>query len=157
MFTGDSSGDWLYAALHAQGFASQPTSEARNDGQKLRDCFISAAGRCAPPDNKPTLQELANCRPYLTAEVALLKRVNVTLVLGRIAHEAYLRASGWWEKLPPRERPRFAHAAETRLADGHVLLASYHPSRQNTQTGRLTRAMWHQVFARARALVDEAA
>jgi uracil-DNA glycosylase family 4 len=157
MFTGDSSGDWLYAALHAQGFASQPTSVARNDGQKLRDCFISAAGRCAPPDNKPTLQELANCRPYLTAEVALLKRVNVTLVLGRIAHEAYLRASGWWEKLPPRERPRFAHAAETRLADGHVLLASYHPSRQNTQTGRLTRAMWHQVFARARALVDEAA
>ena len=157
MFTGDSSGDWLYAALHREGFASQPTSVSRNDGLKLTDCYISAAARCAPPDNKPTLQELANCRPYLAAEVALLKRVKVALVLGRIAHEAYLRASGWWEKLPPRERPRFAHGAQSRLTDGRVLLASYHPSRQNTQTGRLTRQMWHGVFAQARALVDEAA
>jgi uracil-DNA glycosylase family 4 len=156
MFTGDSSGDWLYAALHREGFAAHPTSESRDDGQELTDCFITAAGRCAPPDNKPTLQELSNCRPYLAAEVSLLKRVRVVLALGRIAHEAWLRASGWWDELPPRERPRFAHAAETRLADGRVLLASYHPSRQNTQTGKLTRDMWHRVFARARALVNEA-
>lgn len=157
MFTGDSSGDWLYAALHAQGFASQPASVSRNDGLKLTDCYITAAGRCAPPDNKPTLQELANCRPYLTAEVALLKHAKVVLVLGRIAHEAYLHAGGWWERLPARERPRFAHGAETPLADGRVLLASYHPSRQNTQTGKLTREMWQRVFAKARFLVDETA
>ncbi len=153
MFTGDSSGDWLYAALHREGFAAHPESISRHDRQKLTDCYITAAGRCAPPDNKPTLEELANCRPYLTAEVGLLERVRVVLTLGRIGHESWLRASGWWEKLPPRERPRFGHGAEATLPDGRVLLASFHPSRQNTQTGRLTRAMWHRVFERARELV----
>ena len=156
MFTGDSSGDWLYAALHRAGFASQPTSESRDDGQVLRDCWITAAGRCAPPDNKPWPEELERCRPYLSAELRLLGRTRVVLTLGRIGHAAWLKASGWWERLPARARPAFAHGAEHRLADGTTLLASFHPSRQNTQTGRLTRAMWQRVFVRARSLVDAA-
>ena len=154
MFTGDSSGDWLYAALHRFGFASQPTSRARDDGLTLRDCWITAAARCAPPGNRPTARELANCRPYLAAERELLRRARVIVVLGRIAFDAWLRAAGWWERLAPRERPRFTHGAETRLPDGSVLLCSYHPSRQNTNTGRLTRHMWLAVFRRARRLVD---
>ncbi|HXS82447.1 MAG TPA: uracil-DNA glycosylase [Methylomirabilota bacterium] len=154
MFTGDASGDWLYAALHRAGFASQAESVSRDDGLRLRDCWITAAGRCAPPGNKPTPAELDRCRPYLAAELRLLTRTRVVLALGRIGHEAWLRASGWWEKLPARERPRFAHGAEARLADGITLLASFHPSRQNTQTGKLTPAMWRAVFARARQFVD---
>jgi uracil-DNA glycosylase family 4 len=154
MFTGDSSGDWLYGALHRFGFAIRPHSVSRHDGQRLDDCYITAAARCAPPGNRPTRRELANCRPHLVAELALLRRVRVVVTLGRIGHEAYLRAAGWWERLPPRERPRFAHGALRRLPDGVALISSYHPSRQNTNTSRLTRAMWHAVFRRARALVD---
>ena len=153
MFTGDSSGEWLYEALHRERFASQPTSVSRDDGLELRDCWISAAGRCAPPDNKPTPEELDRCRPYLAAELALLPRLRVVLALGRVGHEAFLRASGAWEGLGPGARPAFAHGAEGALPGGRVLLSSFHPSRQNTQTGKLTRAMWHEVFARARALV----
>jgi len=156
MFTGDASGDWLYAALHREGFASQPESVSRDDGQRLRDCWITAAGRCAPPGNKPTPAELDRCRGYLTAELRLLRRARVALALGRIGHEAWLKASGWWDRLTPRERPRFAHGAEARLPDGMTLLASFHPSRQNTQTGKLTPAMWRAVFARARRLADGA-
>ena len=156
MFTGDSSGDWLYAALHREGFASQPESVSRHDGQRLSDCWITAAGRCAPPGNKPTPTELDRCRPYLEAELRLLTCTRVALALGRIGHEAWLKASGWWDRLAPRERPRFAHGAEARLPDGMTLLASFHPSRQNTQTGKLTPAMWRAVFARARRLVDGA-
>ena len=156
MFTGDSSGDWLYAALHREGFASQPESVSRHDGQRLSDCWITAAGRCAPPGNKPTPTELDRCRPYLEAELRLLTCTRVALALGRIGHEAWLKASGWWDRLPPRERPRFAHGAEARLPGGMTLLASFHPSRQNTQTGKLTPAMWRAVFARARKLVDGA-
>jgi iron complex outermembrane receptor protein len=157
MFTGDSSGDWLYGALHRFGFATQPHSVSRDDGQRLDDCYITAAARCAPPGNRPTPHEIANCRPHLAAELALLRRVRVVVTLGRIGHEAYLRASGWWDRLPPRDRPHFAHGAATRLPDGVRLISSYHPSRQNTNTGRLTRAMWHAVFRRARALVGTAA
>ena len=156
MFTGDSSGDWLYAALHREGFASQPESVSRHDGQRLSDCWITAAGRCAPPGNKPTPAELDRCRGFLAAELRLLHRARVALALGRIGHEAWLKASGWWDRLAPRERPRFAHGAEARLPDGMTLLASFHPSRQNTQTGKLTPAMWRAVFARARRLVDVA-
>ncbi len=152
VFTGDSSGDWLYAALHRHGFASQPHSVARDDGMRLDGCWITAAGRCAPPGNRPLPVELERCRPYLVAEIALLKEVRVVLVLGHIAHASWLKASGWWTKLAPRDRPEFAHAAEHRLSDGTVLLCSYHPSRQNTQTGLLTRDMWDAVFARARTL-----
>ena len=154
MFTGDSSGDWLYEALHRYGFANQPLSVDRHDGLSLTDCFITAAVRCAPPDNRPTPLEQARCRMYIAAELRLLERVSVVLVLGRIAHEGWLRASGWWERLGSRDRPRFAHAAEVPLSGGPVLLSSYHPSRQNTQTGLLTRPMWHAILARARGLVD---
>jgi uracil-DNA glycosylase family 4 len=156
MFTGDSSGDWLYTALHRYGFASRPTATNRNDGLTLHGCYITASARCAPPDNKPLPRELERCRPFLVTELRLLARVRVVLVLGRIAHDAYLHASGWWERFVPRERPRFAHGAETRLPDGTVLLASYHPSRQNTNTGRLTRPMWHAVFRKARRMVGAA-
>jgi uracil-DNA glycosylase len=147
MFTGDSSGDWLYAALHRFGFASAPQSTSREDGLELRDCWITAAARCAPPDNRPTPAELANCRPWLEAELALLSRVRVVLALGRIAHEAFLRAAG------VTARPPFRHGALARLEDGHILISSYHPSRQNTNTGRLTRAMWHAVFRKARQVL----
>lgn len=154
MFTGDASGDWLYQALHRYGFASQPVSRSANDGLTLTDCYITAAARCAPPGNKPTRQELANCRPYLERELALLPNVRVVLALGRIGHEAWLRASGWWGRLPSAERPRFAHGRMTRMPDGITLVCTYHPSRQNTNTGKLTRRMWGGVFRRVRALLD---
>jgi uracil-DNA glycosylase family 4 len=150
MFTGDSSGDWLYEALHRYGFASAPVSRHRGDGLQLHDCYISAAARCAPPDNKPLPDELSRCRTYLTEELALLRRAEVIVTLGRIAHEAYLKASGWWDQLAPSERPETGHGVVSTLLNGLTLIASYHPSRQNTNTGRLTRAMWHAVFARAR-------
>ena len=155
MFTGDQSGDWLYGALHRFGFASQAESRARSDGLRLRDCYITAAARCAPPGNRPTPLELSTCRPYLAAEREILDRVQVVLVLGRIAHEAWLRAGGWWDRLPARGRPVFRHGAASRLPDGPWLVSSYHPSRQNTNTGRLTRGMWHGVFRRVRRLLDE--
>ena len=151
VFTGDASGDWLYAALHRYGFANQPRSTGRDDGLRLEGAWVTAAARCAPPGNRPSPAEIERCRPYLAAEIALQRRVRVVVTLGRIAHEAWLRASGWRERLAPRERPPFGHGRETRLPDGTWLIASYHPSRQNTQTGRLTPAMWEAIFARARA------
>ena len=154
VFTGDSSGDWLYEALHRHGFANQPTSVARDDGLRLIDCWVSAAARCAPPDNKPSPAELVSCRPWLEAENRLLGNVRVVVVLGRIAHAAWLQAAGWWRRLPARERPVFTHAAESILPDGITFIASYHPSRQNTNTGKLTRPMWHAVFARAREILE---
>ena len=158
VFTGDSSGDWLYEALYRHGFANKPTSVARDDGLRLIDCWVSASARCAPPDNKPTSAELLSCRPYLEAEIGLLRNVRVVVALGRIAHAACLQglqAAGRW-RLPASERPIFAHAAESVLPDGVAFVASYHPSRQNTNTGRLTRPMWHGVFARAREILDNA-
>jgi len=154
VFTGDSSGDWLYAALHRFGFANQASSRDRDDGLRLTDCYVTAAARCAPPGNKPTVRELERCRPYLAAELALLDRIRVVVVLGRIAYESWLKAAGWWTSLPPAQRPRFGHAAVTRMPDGTVLVCSYHPSRQNTNTGRLTRAMWHRVFQEARGVLE---
>jgi uracil-DNA glycosylase family 4 len=156
VFTGDSSGDWLYAALHEFGFANQAASIARDDGLRLHDCWVTAAARCAPPDNKPTPAEFARCRPFLEAEIRLLLRVRVVIALGALAHEHWLRAAGWRDRLAPARRPRFAHGAEVRLDDGLTLLSSYHPSRQNTNTGRLTRDMWRAVFRRARTLLDAA-
>lgn len=153
MFTGDSSGDFLYAALHRAGFANQPVSKHKEDGLQLRDVFITSAGRCAPPENKPASEELKACRPYLLAEMALLHRVRGIVLLGRVAYEQVL------EILRPRLRdvkpPSFAHAALF-MAGGGVpwLLASYHPSRQNTQTGRLTVAMFDQIWLQARALIN---
>jgi uracil-DNA glycosylase family 4 len=153
MFTGDSSGDWLYEALHRFGFASQPHATGRDDGLRLIGCYITAAARCAPPGNRPAAAELDRCRAWLEAELALLDRVRVVVTLGRIAHEAWLRAAGWHARLSPVERPRFAHGAESTLPDGVVVIASYHPSRQNTNTGRLTRRMWHAVFGRVRRIL----
>ncbi len=154
VFTGDSSGDWLYEALHRYGFANQPESVGRDDGLALTGAYVTASGRCAPPANKPTPAELERCRPFLAAELRLLPRVRVVLLLGRIAWERWLRAAGWWERLPARERPRFAHGAEHVMPDGTHVVCSYHPSRQNTNTGKLTRAMWHGVFARCREIAD---
>jgi uracil-DNA glycosylase family 4 len=156
VFTGDSSGDWLYDALHRFGWASQPISRLRNDGMTLTGCYITAAARCAPPDNQPTREELARCRRYLQAEMEQLRSVRVVLTLGRIGWESWLRASGWWRRFEPCTRPKFRHGEETSLPDGTTLVASYHPSRQNTNTGRLTRPMWYEVFQRIRNLVDEA-
>ena len=154
MFTGDSSGSWLYEALHRFGFANQPNSLSRDDGLGLTDCYIAAAARCAPPANKPTPEELNRCRPFLETELRLLSRLRVVVGLGRIGHEAWLRASGWWRRLPASERPRFGHGAEATLPDGTVLIASYHPSRQNTNTGKLSRSMWEGVFRRVRRILD---
>jgi uracil-DNA glycosylase len=149
MFTGDRSGDWLYGALHAFGFANRPASSDRGDGLLLRDAWITAAARCAPPDNKPTNDELGACRSFLMEELGLLKRKRVVLALGRIAFDAYL-AARLAEGLPvARPRPTFAHGARLELGDV-LLLCSYHPSQQNTFTGRLTRDAFHGVFAQAR-------
>ena len=155
MFTGDSSGTWLYAALHREGFATQARAESRDDGLRLEDCYIAAAVRCAPPANKPTSHELERCRPYLAAELRLLTGVRVVVTLGRVAHESWLKAAGWWIRLAPRERPPFAHGATATLPDETRVIASYHPSRQNTNTGRLTHAMWLAVFRQARRALGE--
>ena len=152
-FTGDASGDWLYEALHRYGWANRPVSRSRTDDLVLTDCYITAAARCAPPDNRPTSEELERCRPYLEAELALLAQVRAVLALGRIGWESWLRAAGWWERLGVRGRPRFAHGALTGLPDGKVLVSSFHPSRQNTNTGRLTRPMWYDVFEQLRTIV----
>jgi uracil-DNA glycosylase family 4 len=146
MFTGDSSGDFLYAALHRAGFASQPTSHRRDDGLTLHGVFISAACRCAPPDNKPLPEEIAACRPFLAQEIALLSGLRVVVALGRIAFDLALRLFPV-QAAADGAKPLFAHAATYPLAGGRWLIASYHPSRQNTQTGRLTPAMFDQVWA----------
>jgi len=153
MFTGDSSGDWLYEALHHFDFASQAESVSRDDGLTLTDCYITAAARCAPPGNKPTISEFENCRPFLETDIRLLGNVTVTLVLGQLAHRWWLEASGWWGTLRPKQRPQFKHAAVATLPDGMKLLSSYHPSRQNTNTGKLTRRMWYAVFQKTRKLL----
>jgi uracil-DNA glycosylase family 4 len=153
VFTGDSSGDWLYEALHRFGFANQPTSISAGDGLTLLDCYVTAAARCAPPGNRPLPVELDRCRSYLVDEIRLLKQVRVVVSLGAIGHDAWLQASGWKSRLSAAERPRFGHAKEHQLPDGTVLLPSYHPSRQNTNTGKLTREMWYSVFRRVRELV----
>jgi uracil-DNA glycosylase family 4 len=149
IFTGDRSGDFLFQALHRAGFANQPWSRDRHDGLRLFDCYITAAVRCAPPANKPLPEELSTCRRYLVRELQLLPRVRVVIALGRIAFDAFLRA--WVEagRPAPAPRPRFGHGVAAALPGGTLLLGSYHPSQQNTQTGRLTLAMFQRVFSRA--------
>jgi uracil-DNA glycosylase family 4 len=154
MFTGDYRNNWLYEALHKFGFANQPTSTDRGDGLTLSDCYITAAARCAPPQNRPTREELDSCLGFLSADMRLHAQVQVTLVLGHVAHRQWLEAAGWWQRLSPSERPKFAHGAVDELPDGMTLMCSYHPSLQNTNTGRLTRRMWNGIFRRARTLVD---
>jgi uracil-DNA glycosylase family 4 len=154
IFTGDRSGDWLFRALWEAGFASQPTSVHAGDGLRLRDAYITAAVRCAPPGNKPSLAELRSCEPYLLAELSLLARARVVVALGRIAWQAYLRARRLLGRPLPARAPMFGHAAKVEFADGTALIGSYHPSQQNTFTGRLTRAMFRRVFAAARRELD---
>ncbi|GAB4250205.1 MAG: uracil-DNA glycosylase family protein [Acidobacteriota bacterium] len=155
MFTGDSSGDLLYRTLWEHGFCNQATSRSRDDGLLLRDCYITAAARCAPPGNRPTREELDHCRDYLLEELRLLSRVRVVIALGAIAWNACLRILEAVGHAIPKPKPRFGHLAEVRIAGDppRILLGSYHPSRQNTQTGRLTESMFRQVFARAKELV----
>ncbi len=154
MFTGDASGDWLYRALHAAGFSTRPTATRRGDGLRLLDARITAAARCAPPDNKPTPRELENCRPYLVEELRGCRRLRVVVALGRVGMDAFVRA--WAEAGRPAfsPKPHFFHGAEA-AAGAVTLLVSFHPSRQNTQTGKLTRRMLHGVFRRARKIISE--
>ncbi len=152
MFTGDRSGLWLYRALHKAGFASQAESMAADDGLQLIDCAITAACHCAPPDNKPTRQELAECRPWLQQTIEILQP-RVFLALGQIGWQATvdeLRRLGWCDG----RRPKFGHAAVAELAGGRSLVGSYHPSQQNTFTGRLTEPMFDRVFEQIRELLN---
>ena len=156
MFTGDRSGEWLYGALHRHGFANQATSMGREDGLRLEGAFISAACRCAPPDNKPSREELSACASWLDHEIELLDRLRVVVALGRIAWDAALAVANR-AGCPTSPAPRFSHGAEGRLTlkAGRapvVLVGSYHPSQQNTFTGRLTRPMWDAIFSRAREI-----
>ncbi len=149
MFTGDRSGDFLYAALHRAGFANQPIAVARDDGLQLQRAYIAASGRCAPPDNKPTPEELANCRPYLIEELRLLKKVHVIVALGKIAFDNVLVALADRGVAIPKPRPAFGHAVVYPL-DRYTLIGSYHPSQRNTQTGLLTPVMFDRIFQGAR-------
>ena len=153
VFTGDRSGDWLYEALYTFGFANQPESVHREDGLTLRNCYVAAAVRCAPPANKPTKEEFETCRPYVAKELALLRHVKVVVALGKIAFDEYLRTCQSMGNILPSPRPKFSHGAEYVLPWGLTLLGSYHPSQQNTFTGTLTRSMFHAVFRRAKKIV----
>lgn len=154
VFTGDRSGDFLYRALYETGFASQPHSVSRDDGMKLEGAYISAAVRCAPPDNKPKPDEFRNCREYLEREIDLLRELRVVVVLGKIAFDTYLGILRDRGEIRTRSAFVFGHDREHRIAAGSpVLISSYHPSQQNTSTGKLTAEMLRAVFERAGRLV----
>ena len=157
MFTGDRSGDILYRVLHRTGFASQPVSQSRNDGLTLHDLFITAAARCAPPGNKPSPEEIRNCRPFLERELALLPNVKVVVALGKIAFDTYLELLKSRGIIRSRATFLFGHDREFFIAPGTpLLISSYHPSQQNTSTGKLTEKMLRDVFRRARRAVEKA-
>ena len=151
-FTGDGSGDFLYPVLHEAGFASQPRAVSRNDGMKLTDLWITSVGRCAPPGNKPTPEELRNCAPWLDEEMRLLQNLRVVVCLGRIAFDGLLAWGLRTGVLPSRTGYAFGHGAEYVLPNGLAVITSYHPSLQNTNTGKLTRPMFLAVFKRAHQL-----
>jgi uracil-DNA glycosylase family 4 len=153
-FTGDSSGKFMYPVLYETGFASQPTSVSRDDGMKLTNLYITAAVRCAPPDNKPLPQELAECSYFLDRELAGLEDVKVIVALGKIGFDAYLNYVQRLGLIASKKTYIFKHGAHYRMPDGKVLLASYHPSNQNTQTGKLTREMFVEIFKQAALLAD---
>ena len=155
MFTGDRSGDILYRVLHRTGFASQPLSESSTDGLTLRDLYITAAAHCAPPGNKPAPEELRNCRPYFERELDLLKNVRVLVALGKIAFDTYLEVLKARGVIRSRAAFVFGHNCQFATAPGHpILISSYHPSQQNTSTGKLTEKMLTDVFRRARRLAE---
>lgn len=157
VFTGDRSGDYLYRALFEAGFANQPESRSINDGLVLQDAYITGPVRCAPPDNKPSPEEFARCRPYLERELDLLTRVRVVVVLGKLASDAYLGILKDRGIIQTRTAFAFGHGLEHALPTGSpALLGCYHPSQQNTSTGRLTAEMLHDIFVRARAITEHA-
>jgi uracil-DNA glycosylase len=147
IFTGDRSGDFLFAALHRAGFATQPTSVARNDGQRLVDCYVAAAARCAPPANRPLPEEIGHCREYLAREWRLLRRLRAVLILGKVGQDALVALLRQIGRVPPRPAFAFGHRVSHDLGDGLRLFASYHPSQQNTFTGKLTAAGFDGVLA----------
>jgi uracil-DNA glycosylase family 4 len=153
MFTGDRSGEWLYAALHRAGYANQAEADHRGDGLRLEGAYVTAVVRCAPPANKPTTEERDNCLPYLQRELELLDRCRVIVALGSFAWDGTLRAARALGAEVPRPKPRFGHGAEADLGRW-LLLGCYHPSQQNTFTGKLTVPMIDAVFARARELAS---
>jgi uracil-DNA glycosylase family 4 len=153
-FTGDASGKFMYPVLYDVGFASQPTATDRNDGMKLKNLYITAAVRCAPPDNKPLPQELAECSHFLDRELGGLKDVRVVVALGKIGFDAYLNYLKRGGLVVSKKAYVFKHGASYRMPDGKVLLASYHPSNQNTQTGKLTRKMFVEIFQEAARIAD---
>jgi uracil-DNA glycosylase family 4 len=154
-FTGDASGKFMFPVLYETGFANQPNATDRNDGLSLKDLYITAAVRCAPPANKPRPQELAECSHFLDREIAGLKTVKIVVALGKIGFDAYLNYLKRRGQLLSRQAYLFKHGASYRLPDGKLLLASYHPSNQNTQTGKLTRKMFVEIFKQAATLADE--
>ena len=154
MFTGDRSGEWLYKALYAFDFSNQPASEQRNDALRLKGCYITAAVRCAPPANKPAKEEFQNCRSYLVQELGLLRNIHVVIALGKIAFDSFLNAYQASGGSVPKPSPRFRHGGTTHLGSRLTLLASYHPSQQNTFTGKLTGKMFHAVFKAGRSLLS---
>jgi uracil-DNA glycosylase family 4 len=154
MFTGDRSGDWLYGALHAAGFANQANSDHCDDGLKLHDCYITAAVHCAPPGNKPAIGEFQRCRPYLVQELKHFRQVKVVIALGKIAFDSFIRAYEEAGGTMAKPRPKFGHGVAVDLPNGQRLICSYHPSQQNTFTGKLTRPMFQSIFDRARAILD---
>jgi uracil-DNA glycosylase family 4 len=154
MFTGDASGEFMYPILHETGFASQAKATALEDGLKLKDAYILSTVRCAPPDNKPTHEELATCTQWLDREMALLKNVKVVVALGRIAYCGYLDHLTRIGYSAPKSKFKFMHGAEFLMPNGTHLIASYHPSQQNTLTGRLTKAMFQSIFIRACELMQ---
>lgn len=149
VFTGDRSGDWLYRALFEAGLASQPISQRPGDGLVLRDAWVTAAVRCVPPDNKPLTRERIQCEPFIVRELSLLHQRRVVVALGAFAHAAALRVLSQLNTEIPRPRPKFGHGTEVVLGDGTVLIDSFHPSQQNTFTGRLTQPMLADIFDRA--------
>lgn len=155
-FTGDASGKFMYPILYRVGFASQPNAEHRGDGLKMIDCYITAAVRCAPPDNKPLPSELVNCSEYLDRELAILKNVKVVVALGKIAFDAYLAHLRRAGKLASKTGFTFGHARSYEMPNGVTVLASYHPSNQNTATGKLTAPMFEAVFRTAKQIIANA-
>jgi uracil-DNA glycosylase len=152
MFTGDRSGDWLYAALHRAGLANQPTAVSRDDGLRLEDAYIAAVVRCAPPANKPTPAERDNCLPYLERELDLLAEARVVIALGKFGWDGFLKAAASIGVPTPRPKPQFGHGAEAALGERWTLLGCFHPSQQNTFTGKLTEPMTDAVLTRAKEL-----
>ncbi len=154
-FTGDASGNFMYPVLYETGFSNQPCATSREDGLVLKDLYITAAVRCAPPDNKPLPGELANCAPYLERELRGLKNLKVIVALGKIGFDAYLNYAKRLGHFESKAGYVFSHGAKYKMPDGRILLASYHPSNQNTQTGKLTRPMFVRIFKEAAQLANE--